>query len=40
VYPVAVTASSTSPDAMRFLDALRRPGSAALFAREGFTLLD
>ena len=40
VYPVAVTASSTHADAMRFLDALRRPDCAALFAREGFTFLD
>jgi molybdate transport system substrate-binding protein len=40
VYPVAVTISSTNPDAMKFLDVLRRPDSAALFAREGFTFLD
>jgi molybdate transport system substrate-binding protein len=40
VYPVAVTASSASPDATPFLDSLRSPQSAALFAREGFILLE
>jgi molybdate transport system substrate-binding protein len=40
VYPVAVTATSANPNALSFLDALQRPDSTALFAREGFTPLD
>jgi molybdate transport system substrate-binding protein len=40
VYPVAVTAASKSPGAEAFLDALRSRSSAAIFAREGFTVLD
>jgi molybdate transport system substrate-binding protein len=40
IYPVALTASSRNADAARFLEALRAPANAALFAREGFTILD
>jgi molybdate transport system substrate-binding protein len=40
VYPVAITAASQSPHANAFLDALRSPRHAAIFAREGFTPLD
>jgi molybdate transport system substrate-binding protein len=40
IYPVALTASSRNADAAPFLEALRAPASAALFAREGFTILD
>jgi molybdate transport system substrate-binding protein len=40
VYPVAATRAAANPAALRFLDALRKPGSAAIFAREGFAALD
>jgi molybdate transport system substrate-binding protein len=40
VYPVAITAASQSPHANAFLDALRNPRHAAIFAREGFRPLD
>ena len=39
IYPVAVISGSRSPDALRFLAALRTPESAAIFAREGFAVL-
>jgi molybdate transport system substrate-binding protein len=40
VYPAALTTTGKSGDALRFLEALRGPKSAAVFAREGFTVLD
>jgi molybdate transport system substrate-binding protein len=40
VYPVALTATSTSDAARQFLSVLRGPASAAIFAREGFSVLD
>jgi molybdate transport system substrate-binding protein len=39
VYPVAVTANATSPDAAPFLAFLRGEAAAKIFARQGFTLL-
>jgi len=39
-YPVAVTRASAGPVALRFLQALRKPAAAAIFAREGFTALN
>jgi len=40
VYPVALTATSTSDAARQFLAVLRGPAGAATFAREGFSVLD
>lgn len=40
IYPAALTSSSRSSAAGGFLDALRSPASAAIFAREGFTVVD
>ena len=40
VYPVALTASSKSADAVAFLDVLRNRKSAEAFSREGFSALD
>src|SRR4051812_45068408 len=40
IYPAALTRASVSPDAARFLQTLRMPASAAVFAREGFVPLD
>jgi len=40
VYPVALTASSKSPEAAAFLDVLRNKKSAEAFTREGFQVLD
>jgi molybdate transport system substrate-binding protein len=40
VYPAALTTASSAGEPSRFLDTLRRPESAAIFAREGFTALD
>ena len=40
IYPAALTRASVSPDAARFLQALRMPASAAVLAREGFVPLD
>lgn len=40
VYPVALTASSTNPDAKAFLDHLSSPEARAVFEGEGFTILD
>lgn len=40
VYPAALTASSKSASAFRFLAALHDTKSAAIFAREGFVPLD
>lgn len=39
VYPVALTASSTSADAKAFLDYLSTPEAAKVFEGEGFTVL-
>jgi molybdate transport system substrate-binding protein len=39
IYPAALTGAAR-PDAARFLQALRTPASAAIFAREGFIPLD
>ena len=40
VYPVALTRAARKDGPAEFLDELRSPGSAATFAREGFTALD
>ena len=40
VYPAALVGTSKSPEAVPFLEALRSPASAAIFAREGFSVLD
>jgi molybdate transport system substrate-binding protein len=40
VYPAAVTSASRSTEAENFLQALRSPASAAIFAGEGFSVLD
>jgi molybdate transport system substrate-binding protein len=40
VYPVAVTTAAKGEAAIRFVDALRGPRSAEIFAREGFSALD
>jgi molybdate transport system substrate-binding protein len=40
VYPVALTSSARSGEPARFLETLRHPRSAEIFAREGFTALD
>jgi molybdate transport system substrate-binding protein len=39
VYPVALTATSTSPDARAFLDYLRSDAAAPAYLRQGFTIL-
>jgi molybdate transport system substrate-binding protein len=39
VYPAALTASSTSPEAKAFLDYLSTPEAAKVFEGEGFTVL-
>ncbi|KQT85273.1 molybdate ABC transporter substrate-binding protein [Aurantimonas sp. Leaf443] len=39
VYPVAVTAAATSPDARAFVDFLKGNAARALFEAEGFTVL-
>jgi molybdate transport system substrate-binding protein len=39
VYPVAVTASSTSPDARAFFDYLRSDKAKAAYEKQGFTVL-
>ena len=39
VYPVALTAESTSPDARAFLDYLKSPAAAPAFTAQGFTVL-
>ena len=39
VYPVAVTASSTNPDAQAFVLFLRSPAARPLFEKQGFTVL-
>ena len=38
VYPAAVTAASSNPDAGLFLDHLRSPAGTAIFARHGFSV--
>jgi molybdate transport system substrate-binding protein len=40
VYPVALTAASDNPSAVRFLDFLRSPAARTIFARQGFQLLE
>lgn len=40
IYPAAVTAEAASADAGAFLDFLRGETAAALFAEQGFTVLD
>jgi molybdate transport system substrate-binding protein len=39
VYPFALTAASTNPDAAAFLDHLASPAARAVFAAQGFTAL-
>lgn len=39
LYPVALTASSTNPDAAAFVAMLRTPAAAARFTAEGFTII-
>jgi molybdate transport system substrate-binding protein len=39
VYPAAITASSSKPEAQAFLDALSTEASAAVFTAQGFTVL-
>ena len=39
VYPAAVTASSTTPAAQTFLDALSSQSAADVFTAQGFTVL-
>ncbi|MGE3832625.1 MAG: extracellular solute-binding protein, partial [Parvibaculaceae bacterium] len=39
VYPVAVIATSTNPDAQAFLDFLSSPEAGAIFTAQGFTVL-
>jgi molybdate transport system substrate-binding protein len=39
VYPVALTASSTSPEAKAYLDYLSSPDATKVFEAEGFTVL-
>lgn len=39
VYPAAVVAGSSNPDAARFLDFMSGPRAAAVFRRHGFTVL-
>lgn len=39
VYPVALTASSTNPDARAFLDFVKSPAAAPAFTAQGFTVL-
>jgi molybdate transport system substrate-binding protein len=39
VYPVAVIAASANPDAASYLAYLRSPAAAALFEKQGFTVL-
>ena len=36
VYPIALTAASHNPSAVKFLDFLRSPAARAIFARQGF----
>jgi molybdate transport system substrate-binding protein len=38
VYPVAIVASSRSPNAQRFVDSLASPAARAVWARHGFTM--
>lgn len=38
VYPFAITAASTNPDAAAFLDHLASPAARAVFAAQGFTV--
>jgi molybdate transport system substrate-binding protein len=40
IYPVAVTAGSTKPDAAAFIDLLRSPESRNIFKKQGFTILE
>lgn len=40
VYPAAVVASSTNPDAAAYLGFLRSPAAVAAFERQGFTVLE
>jgi molybdate transport system substrate-binding protein len=39
LYPVALTAASTNPDAAAFLDFLRSDGARAAFEKQGFVLV-
>jgi molybdate transport system substrate-binding protein len=39
IYPIALTASSTNPDAQAFLDYIRSPAARPLFERQGFSIL-
>ena len=39
VYPAAITASSTQPEAQVFLDALSLDAASAIFAAQGFIVL-
>lgn len=40
IYPIAVTASSSSPDAASFVAFLKSPTAKPLFEKQGFTVLD
>ncbi|MEM5472298.1 molybdate ABC transporter substrate-binding protein [Hoeflea sp. AS60] len=39
IYPAALIATSATPDALDFFDALRSPAAAELFKAQGFTML-
>ncbi|OKO87701.1 molybdenum ABC transporter substrate-binding protein [Bradyrhizobium sp. NAS80.1] len=40
IYPVAVVAGSTKPDAAAFIDLLRSPEARSIFEKQGFTILE
>ena len=40
VYPMALLASSTNPDAQAFVDYLRSPAARLMFEKQGFIVLD
>jgi molybdate transport system substrate-binding protein len=39
VYPVALTASTTNPDAKAFLDFLKSPAARPAYVRQGFSVI-
>ena len=39
IYPMALLASSTNPDAQAFIDYLKTPGAKPFFEKQGFTVL-